>query len=304
MRRSSILALLATVLALLATPAIASAHDALHDRVIAPATGTLFGAFPNESGGIAALDAKVGRHLLLVNRYVPWTYSNWSTMSAYIRAGNLPMISWSARPYTTAAVIAGGSQDAVIRRAAIGLRGIGGNVLLRPFYEFDQPNGHPRYMGTPAQVIAAWRHVFRIFQQEHATNVHFVWCPMAFDFADGVAQKFWPGSTYVHWVGADGYNFPGKTWHTFGQIFGSAYTFAARLHKPFIAAETASPAGDPRTPGWIAGAATWIRNHTDFKAVDYFDSISPKGYNFRLMTNAATIAAFRSWADLPWFRVT
>ena len=303
MRRST-LAMLATFAALLVVPAAASAHNAVHDRIIEPPTGTLFGAFPNESGGIAALDARVGRHLILVNRYVPWTYSNWSTMSSYQRAGELAMISWSARPSTTAAAIAGGSQDAIIRRAAVGLRGIGGNVLLRPFYEFDQPAGHPRYMGSPAQVIAAWRRVYTIFQQEHATNVHFVWCPMAFDFQSGVAQRFWPGGSYVQWVGADGYNFPGQTWHSFGQIFAYPYAFAYRAGKPFIAAETASPANDPRTPAWMAGAAVWVRAHHDFKAVDYFDSTSPKGFNFRVMSNAKTLAAFRAWADLPWYRVT
>lgn len=304
MRRPTCLAVLFATLCLAVSPAVASAHSALHDRIIMPPTGTLFGAFPNESGGIATLESRIGRHLVIENRYVPWTFARWSTFATYIRAGHLPMVSWSARPATNAAAIASGSQDAVIWRAAIALRHVGGNVLLRPFYEFDQPAGHPRAMGTPAQVIAAWRRVYRIFAAAGATNVHFVWCPMAFDFARGIAQRYWPGSRYVQWVGADGYNFPGKTWHTFGQIFGGAYSFAAHQHRPLIAAETASPANDPRTPGWMAAAAAWIRLHPDFKAVSYFDSISPKGYNFQLGSNAATLAAYRSWADGGWFRAT
>ena len=47
-------------------------------------------------------------------------------------------------------------------------------------------------------------------------------------------------------------------------------------------AETASPAADPRTPAWMAGAAKWIRHHTLVHAVSYFDSTSPKGYNFEV----------------------
>jgi len=304
MRRVPLIAALCLTVSLAAGPAAASTHNALHDRIIEPPSGTLMGAFPNEPGGIAALESRLGRRLVIVNRYVPWTFANWATFAAYLRAGHLPMISWSARPTTNAAAIASGSQDALIRRAAIALRGVGGNVLLRPFYEFDQPTGHPRAMGTPAQVIAAWRRVYAIFAAEHATNVHFVWCPMAFDFARGVAQRYWPGSAYVQWVGADGYNFPGSTWHSFGQLFQSAYSFAVAQRKPLIAAETASPAADPRTPAWIAGAASFIASHPDFKAVSYFDSVSPKGYNFRIASNPKTLAAFVAWGRAAWFRAT
>ena len=85
---------------------------------VVPVHGALWGAFPNEPGGIARLQARVGRRLSIVNRYVPWTFTNWSEIATYLRGGHLPLVSWSAAPDTTAAAIAGGSQDAVIRTAA------------------------------------------------------------------------------------------------------------------------------------------------------------------------------------------
>ena len=50
---------------------------------------------------------------------------------------------------------------------------------------------------------------------------------MAFDFHGGIAHSFWPGNSYVNWVAADGYNFPGHPWHSFRDIFQDAYHFAA-----------------------------------------------------------------------------
>jgi hypothetical protein len=270
---------------------------------IAPPTGVLFGAFPNDGSGITGLEAKIGRRLAIHNRYVPWDFSNWSFFLADRRAGRIPLISWSAAPKTTAAAIASGSQDSVIRRAAAGLRAVGGRILLRPFYEFDQPKGHPRYIGTPSQVIAAWRHTFKVFRAAGATNVRFVWCPMAFDYPRGVAQQFWPGVPYVNWVAADGYNFPGQTWHSFGEIFAAATAFAVKKGKPMMAAETASPAKDPRTPHWMLAASSWIRLHHQFKAISYFDSVSPKGYDFRLTATPTVLSTYRMWGSLGYFHV-
>lgn len=294
--------LIATALAAI-TLVLAGAASAGASSTIAPRVGSLFGAFPNSSGGIVGLESKIGRRLAINMRYVPWDFSNWSTFSADHRAGRIPMISWSAAPKTTAAAIASGSQDAVLRRAALGLRAVGGKILLRPFYEFDQPQGHPRYIGSPSQVIAAWRHTFTVFRAAGAKNVKFVWCPMAFDFSKGFAQKFWPGVAYVNWVAADGYNFPGTPWRSFGEIFASANAFAVKMQKPMMAAETASPANDPRTPHWMVAAASWIRGHHQFKALDYFDSVSPKGYDFRLTASPTVLHTYASWGLRPYFHV-
>lgn len=292
---------LCLLVALVCTLLAAAPAQAVKPPVV-PVHGALWGAFPNEAGGIAALQSRVGRRLAIVNRYVPWTFARWSEISAYLRGGHLPMVSWSAAPHTTAAAIASGSQDAVIHAAAVALKHAGGRVFLRPFYEFDQPHGHPRYIGTPSEVIAAWRRLANIFHAAGARNVRLVWCPMAFDFQGGIAASFWPGNRYVNWVGADGYNFPGSTWHSFHDIFQGAYHFADVHQKRMIIAETASPAADPRTPGWMAGAAKWIRHHGYVHAVSYFDSTSPKGYNFEVTTNRSTLAAFRAWGLRRYFR--
>jgi hypothetical protein len=256
------------------------------------------GVFANEPGGIAAFEQKLGEPVSIDHSYVPWTFRYWSKRVAPdLAAGRTPMLSWSAAPKTTASAIASGSQDSVITAAAMQLKAAGKTIYLRPFYEFDQPQGHPRYIGTSAQVVAAWQHTYNVFQSVGATNVKFVWCPMAFDYAKGVAQQFWPGAQYVDYVAADGYNFPGKKWRTFGTIFQNAYDFSVSQGKPFFVAETASPGNDPRTPGWIADAEQWANANTNTAAVVYFDSVSPKGFDFRLAAHPPAFDAYQSWAS-------
>jgi hypothetical protein len=292
-------AMLATTAAIILAAAVAPATATAANLV--PRHGVLWGAFPNEPSGVAGLQARVGRKLAVYIKYEPWTFSHWKDFKGPLHHRRVPIISWSAAPTTSAAAIASGSQDRIILRAAKHLKALRKPLFLRPFYEFDQPAGHPRNIGSPATVIAAWRHTFRLFRSAGAANVRFVWSPMAFDFANHTAQAFWPGRRYLNWIGPDGYNFPGKTWNSWPAIFNTAYKFSLKHHVPMMIPEVASPVNDPRTPGWITKGAKWIHHHTGVKSVTWFDSISPKGYNFQVMTNRATLKAFRAWGRRRYF---
>jgi hypothetical protein len=269
----------------------------------APAPTTQLGAFVNEPGGISVLEQELGYHLSIDHIYAPWKFTLWAQRVAPdIAAGRTPLLSWSAAPVTTAAAIASGSQDAVITTAALALKAIGAKIYLRPFYEFDQPVGHRRYIGTPAEVVAAWQRLVGLFRAAGATNVKFVWCPMAFDYANGVAATFWPGAANVDYVGVDGYDFPGPRWWTFGRLFTAAYTYSVAQAKPLFVAETAANSLDARGPAWLAGAELWVQTHPNVAAIVYFDSISPKGYDFRLFANLPMFLAFQTWGRNPYFR--
>jgi beta-mannanase len=259
------------------------------------------GVFPNEIGGIAAVEKAAGARAAIDHHYVPWTFHSWPKKTGDdFTNGRIPLLSWSAAPATTASAIASGSQDAIIRAAATALKGTH-TIYLRPFYEFDQPKGHPRYIGTPSQVVAAWKHTYNVFQSVGAINVRFVWCPMGFDYANGVAQTFWPGSQYVDYVAADGYNFPGRKWRAFGDIFSAGLAYATGKAKPFFIAETASPGGDSRSASWISQGQAWAAAHANVAAVVYFDSVSPKGYDFRLLAHPSTFSAYKTWLSaIAW----
>ncbi len=290
MRRTMLL-----VLALAAAAGMAAAPRAQAGS-ITPSSGVYLGAFANETGGIATLEADIGRHLALDRTYMPWTFTHWAQRIAPdVAAGRMPELAWSAAPTTTAAAIASGSQDTLITAAARALRDTGAEVMLVPWYEFDQPRGHRRFIGGPKKVIAAWRHMVGLFRAAGATNVHFVWTPMAYDFgahAKVDARTFYPGNAYVHWIGADAYNLPGAPFRTQGQLLDPAVAFATAHHKPFIVGETASLASVAATPAWIEAYGPWAALHPAVKAVNFFDSISPKGNDFRLIAYPALLTAF------------
>jgi hypothetical protein len=285
--------LLAAVAALTAALAAAPAAQA---QSILPPSGAYLGAFANEPGGITTLEADMGRTLALDRTYVPWTFAGWAKRIAPdAAAGRIPELAWSAAPATTAAAIASGSQDGVITAAARAMRDTGVQILLVPWYEFDQPPGHKRYIGGPSAFIAAWRRMVGIFRAVGATNVHFAWTPMAYDFgphAQVDAAAFYPGNAYVHWIGADAYNLPGAPFRTQAELLDPVVSFAVTHGKPFLVGETASLTTLSQTPAWIEAYGAWAALHPQVRGITFFDSISPKGYDFRLIANPAALTAF------------
>ncbi len=283
------------------------------DSNLVPSSGVLWGAWVQQGAAathydaVLALESKLGYKLTIDHHYRPWTNTFWTEEKQDIAAGRTPLISWTAQG-TTAAAIASGSQDANIVRVAQAIKSLGSPVLLRFAYEMDQPQGSPRYVGQPADFIAAWRHVYTIFQQQGATNARFVWCAIAYNFVTGKAQQYYPGDAYVDWIGADGYNwYPGRSgaaWKTFGDIFSAFYTWGTAHGKPLMIPETGvmeDPALATHKAGWISGASVWLQSHPGIKAVSYFDSISPAHYNFTATSSSTAFTAFRTWGATGYF---
>ena len=310
--RGRLVATVCIATACLTASAAPGRADSTADPLV-PASGALLGAFANgigaqsDTAALTQIQTADGRSLTVVNRYAPWRQTSFKAELADFAAGRVPMISWSPGGTTTAAAIADGSQDAVIENAAEIMKSFGHPFFLRLAYEMDQPPGSPRYIGTPAEFIAAWQRVYDIFQEVGATNARFVWCAIGANFANGTAQSFYPGSQYVDWIAADAYNwYPAKSkWATYsGGMFDAFYAWASQQGKPLMIAETGSmedPADPGRKAAWILDAAGWVESHPDIKAWVYFSSVSPKGYSFQLSTSAAAEAAFAQVANTPYF---
>ena len=112
----------------------------------------------------------------------------------------------------------------------------------------DRPNLRA-VVGTPAEFIAAWKHVRAIFAQQHVRNVAWVWCPTAKGFVPGGnAAAYYPGNDEVDWVCADAY--PG---------FGPYRSFADTV-QPFLSWASHHPKpvmiGEYGVPGELRAAAT------------------------------------------------
>jgi hypothetical protein len=281
-----------------------------------PASGTLFGAYVQPTGGttlaaeesaVTGLEHNLGRKLAIDHMYarftspLPISLAQWN-----LSEGRIPMISWS---YEYTSKIAAGDYDSLIRADARQLKALHGPVLLRWFAEMDNAQSRP-YVASPASYIAAWRHMVDIFRHVGARNVHWVWCPGSGDFGPGIAQRYYPGNAYVDWIGADGYNWapvrPNTPWRSFAQIFASFYHWGIATGKPLMIGEYGAVEGAPgQKATWFRQAATQLR--TEFpaiRAVVYFDDEHQnfgQDFNWRVTTSASALAAFREFAAESFF---
>jgi hypothetical protein len=107
-----------------------------------------------------------------------------------------------------------------------------------PWYPWG--NGHV----SPANWVAAWRHVVQEFRKQGAYDVTWLWTINIIDLRHKIAAPgpWWPGSNFVTWVGIDGYYYK-QTW-SFAPLFGPAIKAVRKLTRdPILISETgAAPA--------------------------------------------------------------
>lgn len=160
---------------------------------------------------------------------------------------SVPMITWlpknsdNGTSYSLTA-IASGQYDSTITSWAQKLKSYGHVIFIRWAPEM---NGSWNPWGQqPSAYIAAWRHIHNIFVSNGATNVRWVWCPNTQWNSTTAFTQYYPGDSYVDWVGLDSYNMPKNgAWYWFSNLFsiGNSYqVLTALTTKPVIIAETSS----------------------------------------------------------------
>ena len=156
----------------------------------------------------------------------------------------------------------------------------------------EQINGN-----KAGQYVKAWQHVHDIFTQQRATNVTWVWSPNVEYTQSTPLKNLYPGSSYVDWVGMDGYNWGNMKstgWQTFAQIFGQTHKdiLSVASGKPLMIAETASAEAKGNKASWISDAFTTQLTQTfpDVKAVIWFNE--NKETDWRVESSSTATAAF------------
>jgi beta-mannanase len=167
-----------------------------------------FGAYapPSPESGIEPTDElqrRLGRPISIVNWYQDWggadTAFNPVWVERVVASGRTPLLTWepwkpgpaARQPAYTLARIAGGAYDDYIRGWARAIRSYGKTIYLRPMHEMNgywYPWGGRVNGNSPARYVAAWRHIWEIFEQERAANVRWVWSP----YVEDVPEK--PGN--------------------------------------------------------------------------------------------------------------
>jgi hypothetical protein len=307
-------ALVAIVVA--APPATADATPAL------PKSGAWFGAYvkkrtePTHYAAILAFEKAIGRKLAIDHHYHAWNALELRDEAKDLAAGRIPLVSWPSGSWPAgvdAKAILSGSQDAIVKSAADQFKALGGQVFLRFAFEMDQNPGSGRYIGEPAEVVAAWRRVHNIFVRRGATNVVWVWCAVSSNFPKGRAQSYYPGGAYVDWIAADGFSFwpvqqtPKGRWRSLQEIFSSFYSWGSTKGKPLMIAATGvqeDPTQPQRKAQWFADAGAWLKTAPAIKAFMYWsgDQTTPTGTAlFWADTSKAALTAYAAMGRDPYF---
>ena len=160
--------------------------------------------------------------------------------------GALPLIQLNPR-HVSLADIAAGRYDSYLRDYASAVRAFHCRVALSFGHEMNgswYPWGRPHT--SPGTFIAAWRHIYRVFKAEHVHNVTWAWDPDHVwqpNYGFSWASEWWPGASYVDWIGIDGYQRPGETFRSiFAKQLANIRSFTT---KPVFIAETGvAPSAD------------------------------------------------------------
>lgn len=326
-RRFVTAALAAATLVPPAAGAVGPAHAARVVKVAVPVAGQAYlGAFvpgsPQDMAPVDAWAADAGRSPSLVMWYQAWagpgsTFDAAAATNVAAR-GAVPMITWEpwdwqagmSQPAYSLRNISKGKYDSYIRTWARAAKAWGGQLFLRFAHEMNATpypwaaftNGN-----TPASYISAWRHVHDIFVTVGATNVSWVWSPSIIGAGHVSLGSVYPGSSYVDWVAADGYNggtaLPWGGWLSFTQLFGSTLDAFNTLApgKPQMIGETSSAEAGGSKAVWITDMFATLALRPSVRALVWFNQ--NKEADWRIESSATAQTAFAAGAAAPrWIR--
>jgi mannan endo-1,4-beta-mannosidase len=248
---------------------------------------------PESFGGVTAFVAATGVKPDLVSYYSGWLEPFQSSFSAAAaKEGANPLVQIDPTDINIAA-IAAGHYDAYLRSYAAAVRAYRYPVILSFGHEM---NGYWYSWGykqtSPVVFVDAWRHIVALFRALGAENVTWLWTINVIHNRAHVVSPgpWWPGGSYVTWVGIDGYYYNSSS--VFASLFGPTIAAVRELTRdPILIAETAA-ATSAGQPAKIADLFAGIRLYGLLGFV-WFDSVHIE--NWRLDSQAA-IAAFRRGA--------
>ena len=287
---------------------------------------------PWDMSAVSRFEQNLGKGLSLVELSAPFSDCEAETcvphplpvdaLEAIRDHGAIPVFSWGSQPNSATledpdfrlSAIASGAFDPYIREVAEAAKNWGHPFFLRFNWEMNgnwflwsgRVNGN-----SPADFVAAWRHVHDIFTSVGADKATWVWCPYADTKGHhGALRPYYPGSAYVDWTCLDGYNWAGNDlhptpWRSFGDLFARSYrTIVKRIapNKPMMIGELASNGSAKAKARWIRNMFNSLPKHFPrVRGLVWFDH-PDRGMNWTLESSREALRSFAAGVRRPNFR--
>ncbi len=289
---------------------------------LVPPQGVLVGSHVSASGSfvdwdrrndVLAYEAKIQRPLDIAHDFYPpnqaWQVSrlNW-----YIEGDRIPMITW--RVGTDADAFLAGDYDHLLRARARQAKQIDGLFFSRFFHEMDSvlrlDYGIDGDEGA-AKFRRMWIRTRNIFAQEGVTNAVWLWTPATFRRAPGDSPaRYYPGDNYVDWIGVDPYLWNpcrGGEYESMETAIGWEFFEFAEQHssKPIMLAEwgVGDQPGTANRDNFIRSVGQLVKSNPQIAALTYFESDYNMPCDWRLASDADSLAVYRNLVKDPDLRV-
>jgi mannan endo-1,4-beta-mannosidase len=248
---------------------------------------------PDSYADVTAFTTRTGVRPNIVSYYSGWGEPFQAHFAAVAdEAGAVPLVQMQPTGISLTA-IASGRYDSYLSTFAQAVRAYGRAVIVSFGHEMNGTWYSWSYgSSSPSSFVAAWRHVVNLFRVVGADNVTWLWTVNVIETQDGIPAPgpWWPGSSYVTWVGIDGYYTQPSM--TFAPLFGPTIVAVRALTgDPILIAETgvAPAAGQPTK---IADLFAGVRNY-GLLGFMWFDVQGSEDWQ---LTSPAAIAAYHQGA--------
>jgi hypothetical protein len=281
----------------------ADSSQSAADASLPPRTASYLGVYtaglPSEYGPIARFGQAAGRQPNIAGYYSGWAEPFATAFAQRARSHGAATIVQIDPTFAAIGAIAAGTYDGYLRAYADSVRKFGHPVIIGFGHEMNARWYPWGYKHVPARTfVAAWRHIVTLFRGQGASNVTWLWTVNQ-DLRDtGPIASWWPGSSYVTWVGIDGYYY--RRSDTFGHVFGATiHQVRAFTNKPVLLSETAvGPRADQAAK--IGDLFAGMRKYGTLGLI-WFDIAQHSGIyhqDWRIEDSAVAAAAFRRGASL------
>jgi mannan endo-1,4-beta-mannosidase len=271
--------------------------DPAHPSAVPPhEPGDFIGIYargaPQSYAGVSDFTAAIGVRPGVVVYYSGWQESFQTQFARTVVAHHaVPLVQINPTGVSLTA-IASGQYDTYLRSYASAVRAFGYRVILSFGHEM---NGYWYSWGyrhaSPAAFVAAWRHIVTVFRASGVRNVTWLWTVNVMHPRGGIPSpvRWWPGSSYVNWVGIDGYYYK-PSW-TFASLFGPTIKAVRTLTLDrILISETAAPAATNQSAK-VADLFAGVHRYGLLGFV-WFDADKHREWRLR----SAAFAAFRRGA--------